>query len=181
VRERKTTGNRVAMDPTKRHLAALAFVVCVLAGCGGGGGSATSTSAEKGADAAQWAGGLRRWGLGMQRAINGISVLFSRPADVRSIEAGEPRVGRTLRRYERTLAACSERVRRLGTPPESFVLAHREALHACVSLERAAVLIGKGVTAFQRGLGPDVLNTTAEPLSAGEDGVRRAQLDVVPG
>jgi hypothetical protein len=180
VRERKTTGSRVAMDPTKRHLAALVFVVCVLAGCGGG-GSATSTSAEKGATAAQWAGGLRRWGLGMQRAIDGLSVLFSRPADVRRIEAGEPRVGRTLRRYERTLAACSERVRRLGTPPTSFVLAHREALHACVSLERAAVLIGKGVAAFQQGLGPDVLNTTAEPLSAGEDGVRRAQLDVAPG
>jgi len=167
------------MDPTKRHLAALALVVCVLAGCGGG--SATSTSAEKGADAAQWAGGLRRWGLGMQRAINGISVLESRPADVQRIEAGEPRVGRKLRRYERTLAACSERVRRLGAPPESLVLAHREALHACVSLERAAVLIGKGVAAFQRGLGPDVLNSSAAPLSAGEDGVRRAQLDVLPG
>jgi len=117
----------------------------------------------------------------MQRAIDGISVLFSRPADVRRIQAGEPGVGRVLRRYERTLAACSDRVRRLGTPPDSLVLAHREALHACVSLERAAVLIGKGVSAFQRGLGPDVLNTTAQPLSDGEDGVRRAQLDVVPG
>jgi hypothetical protein len=73
------------------------------------------------------------------------------------------------------------RVRRLGTPPEALVLAQREALHACKSLERAAVLIGRGVSAFQRGLGPDVLDTTAEPLSAGEDGVRRAELDLVPG
>jgi hypothetical protein len=170
----------VAMDPTKRHLAALAFVVCVLAGCGGGGDSGNTTSAGKGVTVTQWAGGLRQWGHGMQRAIDGISVLFSRPADVRKIQAGEPSVGRVLRRYERTLAACSDRVRRLGTPPASLMLAHREALHACVSLERASVLIGKGVAAFQRGLGPDVVNTTAQPLSDGEDGVRRAQLDVVP-
>jgi hypothetical protein len=149
----------VAMDPTKRHLAALAFVVCVLAGCGGGGDSGNTTSAGKGVTVTQWAGGLRQWG---------------------QIQAGEPSVGRVLRRYERTLAACSDRVRRLGTPPASLMLAHREALHACVSLERASVLIGKGVAAFQRGLGPDVLNTTAQPLSDGEDGVRRAQLDVVP-
>jgi hypothetical protein len=117
----------------------------------------------------------------MRRAIDGISVLFSSPADVRGIQAGEHRVGQKLRSYERALAGCSERVRRLDTPPESLVLAQREALHACVSLERAAVLIGRGVAAFQRGLGPDVLNTTAEPLSAGEDGVRRALLDLVPG
>ena len=117
----------------------------------------------------------------MRRAIDGISVLFSRPADVRAIQAGNGRVGQMLRDYERTLAACTERVRRLGTPPESLVLAQREALHACRSLERASVLIGKGVAAFQQGLGPDVLNTTAAPLSAGEDGVRRAQLDLAPG
>ena len=164
------------MEPTKRQLAALALV-CVLAGCGGG----STTSATERAAATQWAGGLRQWGLGMRRAIDGISVLFSRPADVRGIQAGEPRVGRMLRKYERTLAACSARVTRLGAPPESLVLAQHEALHACKSLERAAVLIGRGVAAFQRGLGPDVLNTTAEPLSAGEDGVRRAQLDLVQG
>ena len=117
----------------------------------------------------------------MRRAINGISVVFSRPADVRGIQAGSPRVGRLLREYERSLAACSARVRRLGSPPESLVLAQHEALHACRSLERAAVLIGRGVVAFQRGLGPDVLNGTAEPLSAGEDGVRPAQLDLSQG
>jgi hypothetical protein len=165
------------MDLTMRQLAALALVVCVLAGCGGG----STTAAGNGTAAAQWSGGMRQWGLEMQRAIDGISVLFSRPADVRGIQAGERRVGQKLRRYERALAACSERVRQLGAPPASLVLAQREALHACVSLERAAVLIGKGVAAFQRGLGPDVLNTTAEPLSAGEDGIRRAQLDLLPG
>jgi hypothetical protein len=177
--EREAKREPVAMDLTRRHLVALlALLACLLAGCGGG---STTTSATDRTAATQWSGGLRQWGLGMRRAIDGISILFSRPADVRGIQAGEPRVGRTLREYERTLAACSARVRRLGTPPESLVLAQHEALHACKSLERAAVLIGRGVAAFQRGLGPDVLNTTAEPLSAGEDGVRRAQLDVVQG
>jgi hypothetical protein len=168
------------MDLSKRHLAALALLVCVLAGCGGGGGSTTSSATDRAA-AAQWSGGLRQWGLVMRRAIDGISIVFSRPADVRGIQAGNPRVARLLREYERSLAGCSVRVRRLGAPPESLVLAQHEALHACRSLERAAVLIGRGVVAFQRGLGPDVLNGTAEPLSAGEDGVRRAQLDLVPG
>ena len=117
----------------------------------------------------------------MKGAINGISVLFSQPADVRGIQAGNHRIGAALLRYEETLAQCSSRVKRLGSPPASLVLAKREALHACVSLERAAELIRKGVTAFQQGRGPDVLNATGEPLSAGEDGVRRAQLDLGQG
>jgi hypothetical protein len=43
------------------------------------------------------------------------------------------------------------------------------------------VLIRKGIAAFQHGLGPQLLNGTGEPLTAGEDGIRRAQLDLVPG
>jgi hypothetical protein len=168
------------MDPIKRQLAVLALLTCLVAGCGGSGKSGTTSSAAGRAATAQWSAGFREWSLGMRRAIDGISVLFSRPADVRGIQAGNQRVGRTLRQYERTLANCSARVRRLGTPPESLQLSKQEALHACKSLERASRLIGRGVAAFQQGLGPDVLNTTAEPLSAGEDGVRRAELDLVP-
>jgi hypothetical protein len=152
-------------------------VVFVLAGCGG----SSDTKAQEKAAEAQWAAGLRQWGSGMTRAIDGISLLFSRPADVRGIQAGDRRVGARLARYERTLAACSARVERLGTPPASLVLAQREALHACISLERAAVLIRKGIAAFQHGLGPELLNGTGEPLTAGEDGIRRAQLDLEQG
>ena len=124
---------------------------------------------------------MRQWGSGMTRAINGISVLFSRPAAVRGIQAGDRRIEETLTRYERTLASCSAQVRRLGTPPATLVLPEREALHACKSLERAAALVRQGVSDVQQGLGFDVLNGTDEPLSAGEDGVRRAQLDLVLG
>jgi hypothetical protein len=130
---------------------------------------------------ARWAGGLRQWGSGMTRAINGISLMFSRPADVQGIQAGNRRINARLDRYEQTLAECSLRVERLGAPPASLMLAKREALHACISLERAAVLIRKGIAAFQHGLGPQLLDGSGDPLSAGQDGVRRAQLDLVPG
>jgi hypothetical protein len=117
----------------------------------------------------------------MTQAINGISLLFSRPADVRGIQAGDRRVGAMLARHERTLADCSARVERVGSPPASLVLAKREALHACISLERASVLIRKGIAAFQHGLGPQLLNGTGDPLTAGEDGIRRALLDLEQG
>src|SRR5690349_16193733 len=106
------------MNLTKRHLAALALVACLAAGCGGG-KPGTSSSAEHAAST-QWAGGIRQWGHGMRQAIDGISVLFSHPAAVRGIQAGERRVGLQLRQYERMLGGCSARVRRLGAPPESF-------------------------------------------------------------
>ena len=152
----------------------------VLAGCGGG-GSGSNTAARDKAAAARWASGLHAWGNGMNHVIDGISILFSQPADVRGIQAGSHRVGVLLARYEQTLANCSSRVQRLGAAPATLELARKEALHACVSLERAARLIRNGVREFQHGLGPDVLNSTSDPLSAGQDGVRRALLDTSQG
>ena len=149
-------------------LAALA-----LAGCGGGGGTTTGPDAAS----ARWAHGLRQWGAGMRRAVNGLSVLFSRPADVRAIVANERRTALLLARYERTLAGCSAAVERLGAAPEPLALARREALHACDDLERAARLVRNGVRDLQQGRGTGLLNESAGPLGAGEDGVRRALLD----
>src|SRR5205823_3934049 len=102
----------------RRGLATVAILVFVLAGCGGG----SSVSSQEKVTAARWASGLRHWGSGMTRAINGISVLFSQPAAVRGIQAGDRRVEQTLARYERTLAGCSAQVRRLGAPPAELVL-----------------------------------------------------------
>ena len=116
----------------------------------------------------------------MTAAIDGISGLFSRPADVRRIAAGDRRVALLLRRYERTLAGCSAGVARLGAPPTSLVLARLEARHACRSLERAATLVRSGVAAYQNGLGAAALDETGDPLTAGADGLRRAQLDLPP-
>jgi hypothetical protein len=155
----------------------VAVVVLLLAGCGGGGGK---SQAEKAA-AARWGSGLHAWGTRMRGAINGISLMFGRPADVRAIQAGDKRVGAILASYERTLAGCSDRVHRLGAAPASLVLAKDEALHACRSLEHAASLIRTGIAQFQHGLGPQMLSETGDPLTAGEDGIRRALLDVSPG
>jgi hypothetical protein len=163
------------------RVAAVALLVLVLAACGGrGSGTSQGTTTHAAAVAARWSSGLHAWGTRMNRAIDGLSVLFSQPADVRGIQAGNARVGAILTRYEQTLDACSIYVARLGTPPAALVLARREALHACSSLQHAADLIRSGVRQFQQGLGPDVLNDTSAPLSAGEDGVRRALLDTTP-
>jgi hypothetical protein len=166
------------MRPARALLGVL--LVLALAGCGGGGSGTKSSNQDK-VVAARWANGLHTWGKGMTDVIDGISVLFSRPADVRGIQAGSPRVGALLAGYERTLATCSSRVHRLGAAPATLELARKEALHACISLERAAKLIRNGVREFQHGLGPDVLNSTSDPLSAGQDGVRRALLDTSQG
>jgi len=161
--------------------AAVALLALSLAACGGGSSSRTTTqSAAARAAEQRWATGLREWGAGMRGAIDGLSFLFSHPSAVQQIEAGEARTSAKLRRYERVLAACSVRVHRLGAPPGGFRIAQHEALNACRSLERAAALIRRGVTNFQSGLGPDLLNASAAPLANGEDGVRRAQLDLAP-
>jgi len=157
----------------------LAALVLSLAACGGGSGS--KTTQEDKAVAARWASGLHAWGSGMNHVIDGLSILFSQPADVRGIQAGDRRIGLLLARYEHTLAACSARVQKLGAAPASLELARKEALHACISLEHAATLIRNGIKEFQHGLGPDVLNSTSDPLSACEDGVRRAVLDASQG
>jgi hypothetical protein len=112
-----------------RHLLAAALVVLVLAGCGG---SSSSESQGDKAVAARWASGLHSWGSAMNHSIDGISLLFSRPADVRGIQAGNHRVGVLLTRYTQALAGCSARVERLGVAPATLSLARGEALHACI-------------------------------------------------
>jgi hypothetical protein len=160
-----------------RRLLLVAALASALAGCGG----PSKASKEERAATARWASGLHAWGSHMRGAIDGISLMFGRPADVRGIQAGDRRVGAILARYERTLAGCSDAVHRLGTAPTAQVLARDEALHACKSLEHAASLIRTGIAQFQHGLGPEVLDQTGDPLTAGEDGIRRALLDVSPG
>jgi hypothetical protein len=160
-----------------RRVLAAALLVVILVACGGEGGG-SSTQETTSAATVRWQAGLRAWGTDMRGAINGISLLFSRPADVRRIESGDLGTGAALRRLERALAACTARVQRLGPAPPPLRLARAEALHACVSLERAAGLIRRGVTQVQGGQGVTLLNLSGASLARGEDGVRRAVLDL---
>jgi hypothetical protein len=162
---------------------ALALVCLVLAGCGGGGNGAGSTTRETAAQAAQrlhFATGLRRWGVNMRTAMNGITAMFARPADVRAIEAGAPRTHAQLRRYEEALVACSAVVRHLGTAPRLLELARLEALHACRSIELGGRLVRAGVSRVGGGQGFDTLDRASTVLAAADDGVRRALLDLTP-
>jgi hypothetical protein len=162
-----------------RRVLVAALLVVMLAACGGEGGD-SSTQQTTPTATVRWQSGLRAWGTGIRRAINGISVLFSRPADVRRIESGDVRAVAALRRFERTLAACTDRVQQLGAAPPPLRIARAEALHACISLERAAGLIRRGVAQVQGGQGLTLLDLSGASLAAGEDGVRRAVLDLSP-
>jgi hypothetical protein len=169
------------VPPVARCAPALALACLALAACGGGGTpSTTEQSQAQQAHAARWSAGLRRWGTAMRGAIDGLSLAFSRPADVQAIQAGEARVRAVLHRYETTLAGCTVTVNRLGEAPAALELARREAVHACVNLERGGRLVQRGVAQLERGLGPELLSAASEPLGAGEDGVRRALLDLRP-
>jgi hypothetical protein len=160
-----------------KSVPAAALLVLALAACGGDGGHGSDASKVA---AAHWAGGLRHWGAGMTGAINGISILFSRPARVLEIQSGAPRTSATLRAYERALSTCDVGVKRLGKAPATLGAARAQALRACSDLRRAAMLIRAGVLQFQHGLGYDLLTRSADPLDTGQQRVRRALLDLVP-
>lgn len=160
----------------------LALVCLALAACAGESSTRTAPVAPEAAvvhaQVVRWSGGLRRWGSDIQSALDGISVLFSRQAALDAIESRRSLTHAALVRYERTLTGCTATVRRLGVPPAGFAVARRDALRACVSLEKGAQLVQKTVREIERGLTPDLLTVAGDSLGAGEDGVRRALLDL---
>ena len=157
-----------------RRLPAAALIVVALAACGGH----TAKKPQPTAAETHWRSGLVSWGASMRHAINGISVLFSQPSSVRAIEGGERRTAVKLGRLEATLSGCSAALQRLGDVPPTFATAHHEALRACAALQQGAALIRAGVRQTQHGLGVDLLTRSSDALAAGEDSVRRAELDV---
>ena len=162
-----------------RRLPLAVLIVLALAACGGSAAKQRQEKATAAAEA-QWRTALTSWGTSMTRALNGISVVFSQPAQVKGIEASDPRTLARLRRLEQTLLGCTVAVTRLGDAPATLADSHREALHACLALEQGASLVRSGVREVQNGLGVDLLNRSSVSLAAGQDGVRRAELDLTP-
>jgi hypothetical protein len=117
----------------------------------------------------------------MTRAVDGISVIFSRPSSVRAIEGSERKTTLLLGRFENTLSGCAAAVGRLGDPPPTLAAAHHEALRACAALQHGAALIRAGVLQYQHGLGFDLLTRSSDALAAGQDSVRRVRLDLKQG
>jgi hypothetical protein len=159
--------------------AAAALIILSLAGCGKSAAKKQQDAAAAAA-AAHWRSGLTHWGASMQGAINGLSVLFSDPASVRGLQAGDKRTGAKLARFEHTLSGCTAAVERIGSAPAAFAASRREALRACTDLEHGAELVRTGITQLQHGLGVDLLNQSSAALGTGEDEVRRAKLDLRP-
>jgi hypothetical protein len=155
------------------RLFAAALIVLALAACGGHEVKQQPTAAET-----HWRSGLVTWGASMTQAVNGLSVLFSQPASVRAIEGGERRTAVKLGGFEDTLSGCGAALRRLGDAPAAFSAARRDALRACAALQQGAALIRAGVRQIQHGLGFDLLARSSDALTAGQDGVRRAKLDL---
>jgi len=157
------------------RVAAAASLLLALAACGGSNGKKADTVAE-----AHWSAGMHAWARGMQDSIDGISVLFGHAASVRGLEAGNPRTTAVLRRYVNVLRGCAARVRELGAAPTRLELARKEGLHACGRLEQAAELIRVGIANLAAGRGMDVLMQSSDPLTDGQDAIRRAILDLTP-
>ena len=156
------------------RLFAAALIVLALAACGGHGVKKQQPTAAE----THWRSGLVTWGASMTQAVNGISVLFSQPSSVRAIEGGERRTAVKLGGFEDTLSGCGAALRRLGDAPAAFSAARRDALRACAALQQGAALIRAGVRQIQHGLGFDLLSRSSDALIAGQDGVRRAKLDL---
>lgn len=153
----------------------MTLLLLALSACGGSNAPKTDTVAE-----AHWSEGLRAWGKGMTDSIDGLSSLFGHAATVQGLEAGDRKTTAILRRYMGVLRDCGARVRRLGVAPARLELARKEGLHACVRLQQAAELIGVGIANLAAGRGMDVLNQASDPLADGQDGIRRALLDLAP-
>jgi hypothetical protein len=116
----------------------------------------------------------------MTKAIDGLSIVFSTPADVRGIQAGNKKVESKLAAFENVLFRCTQRVDSLGEAPPVLVPSRAEALAACKNLEKGARLVRDGITQLQGGQGVDLLNRSSDPLGSGQDEVRRALLDLAP-
>jgi hypothetical protein len=160
-----------------RRILASASIVLALTACGGN-AEKKKENAANAAVAAHWRTGLRHWGVTMTKAINGLSVIFSRPSDVLGIQSGDKVIAARLSTFESTLFACTQTVTGLGAAPTALLTARAEALSACTQLQKGAALIRDGVRQLQGGQGVDLLNRSSEPLGAGQDQVRRAQLDL---
>jgi hypothetical protein len=156
------------------RLLAAALVVLALSACGGNTVKQPQTTPAE----AHWRAGLTHWGASMTAAINGVSLLFSNPASVRAIEAGDRKIGAKINRFAQTLTGCATTVLRLGAVPARFAASGQQALRACAALQQASALVRSGVRQVQHGLGFDLLSRSGDAFTAGQDAVRRALFDV---
>jgi hypothetical protein len=134
------------------------------------------TATEQAAAAeAHWRTGIVLWHRTMLRALDGISLIFSRPGSLSTLQKPSSRLSATLGTFELTLAGCSATVRKLGPVPPALATAGKYALDACHSLERGEQLIESAMVELRKTDLNDPLNqvsplkSAADPLAAGQN------------
>jgi hypothetical protein len=147
---------------------ALLAVALGTTACGESTKQKQAAAAQARADAA-WRAGIGRWNREMRAALNGMSLLFSRPGPVQLLQAADRKTGAQLARFDETLAHCSATVEALGQVPDGLTQAHELALRACANLEDGIRLVESGVSALQQGLGSELIDRASAPLGAGQD------------
>jgi hypothetical protein len=165
------------------------FIVVILAlslggaACGGTTAKTTTSAAAVKAAEAEWRVGLGRWRVSMLRALDGISLIFSRADSVARLEARHSKTSVRLERYEFTLASCAVVLRQLGPVPQALQLSSHYAGQACENLERGARLVVQAVSQLARVASVDPLNRASVPLGTGQSELTtavRAALDIQP-
>jgi len=170
-----------------RRGAAFTLVILALtlgaAACGGTSAKTTTSAVERKVAEAHWRVGLGRWRASMLRALDGISLIFSREASVAKLEVRHSETSDRLERYEFTLANCSVVLRELGPVPQRLQLSGQYAGQACDALQRGTLLVVRAVSELGRVASVDPLDEASVPLGAGQSELTtatRAALEIPP-
>ena len=151
--------------------------------CGGTIARTTTSAAQVKAAEARWRVGLERWRASMLRALDGISLIFSRQASLAALEARHSNISVRLVRYELTLAGCTVVLRRIGPVPQPLQFSRQYASQACRDLERGGRLVVEAVSQLGHLASVDPLDRASIPLSSGQSELTtaiRAALEIPP-
>jgi hypothetical protein len=155
-----------------RRGAAFTLVTLALAlgssGCGGAAATTTTPAAQVKAAVVHWRVGLGRWRASMQRALDGISLIFAREATMVELETRHSETSIRLQRYELTLTGCAVALRRIGSVPPPLRISNEYAGQACLDLERGARLVIEAVSELGRVTVADPLDRASIPLGIGQ-------------
>ena len=170
-----------------RRGAAFTLVILALtlgaAACGGTNAKTTTSAARLKAAEAHWRVGLGRWRASMLRALDGISLIFSREDSLVRLQTRHSTTSIRLERYEFTLANCTVVLRQLGPVPQRLELSGRYAGQACENLQLGVRLVVRAVSLLGRVASVDPLEQASIPLGAGQTELTtatRAALEIPP-
>ena len=153
------------------------------AACGGTSKKTATSAAELKAAESHWRVGLGHWRASMLRALDGISLIFSRQDSLAGLEARHSKTSDRLERYEFTLANCTVVLRGLGPVPQRLRLSNQYAGQACENLERGVRLVVRAVSQLGRVASVDPLDQASIPLGDGQSELTtatRAALEIPP-